>query len=106
VNALGQRQASGWVGASPVVVVRCDVLDPLLAGLPFYTSRHDQDARWRHERFDAIAGQKAHDGISEDSGDRSISPFEEPQHDTNRSLAFALAIARSSRSRAGSESLF
>jgi hypothetical protein len=39
-------------------------LIPLLAGLPFYTSRHEQDARWWQERFSSAAGPQARDGVS------------------------------------------
>jgi hypothetical protein len=39
-------------------------LVPLLADLPFYTSRHAQDSRWWQERFAARAGQAARDAAS------------------------------------------
>jgi hypothetical protein len=39
-------------------------LIPLLAGLPFYTSRHEQDARWWQQRFGSVAGPGARDGLS------------------------------------------
>ncbi len=39
-------------------------LIPLLAGMPFYTSRHEQDARWWQQRFESIAGPEAGDGLS------------------------------------------
>jgi hypothetical protein len=39
-------------------------LIPLLAGMPFYTSRHEQDAQWWQQRFAAVAGPKARDGLS------------------------------------------
>jgi len=32
--------------------------------LPFYTSRHERDARWWQERFTDIAGPQARDGVS------------------------------------------
>lgn len=39
-------------------------LIPLLADLPFYTSRHEQDARWWQERFSSTAWQRARDGVA------------------------------------------
>jgi len=39
-------------------------LVPLVAGLPFYTSRHERDARWWQRRFASVAGPQARDGIS------------------------------------------
>ena len=56
-------QESGWV-IHPSLWFDAVCLIPLLAGLPFYTSRHDQDARWWQERFASIAGQEARDGVS------------------------------------------
>ena len=56
-------QESGWV-IHPSLWFDAVCLIPLLAGLPFYTSRHDQDARWWRERFASIAGQEARDGVS------------------------------------------
>jgi hypothetical protein len=58
-----EQQESGWV-LHPSLWFDAVCLIPLLAGLPFYTSRHDQDARWWQERFAAIAGREAHDGVS------------------------------------------
>ncbi len=58
-----ERQESGWV-IHPSLWFDAVCLIPLLAGLPFYTSRHDQDARWWQERFASIAGQEARDGVS------------------------------------------
>ena len=39
-------------------------LVPLVAGLPFYTSRHEHDARWWQHRFASVAGPQAREGIS------------------------------------------
>jgi hypothetical protein len=53
-------------------------LIPLLAGLPFYTSRHEQDTRWWQERFSSAAGQEARDGVSVLRGevaDRAAKPL-------------------------------
>jgi hypothetical protein len=59
----GERQDGRWV-IHPSLWFDAVCLIPLLAGLPFYTSRHEQDARWWQERFAAIAGQRARDGVS------------------------------------------
>ncbi len=57
------RQESGWM-IHPSLWFDAACLIPLLAGLPFYTSRHDQDTRWWQERFAALAGPDARDGIA------------------------------------------
>ena len=59
----GERQDGRWV-IHPSLWFDAVCLIPLLAGLPFYTSRHEQDARWWQERFTSIAGQQARDGVS------------------------------------------
>ncbi len=59
----GERQESRWV-IRPSLWFDAVCLIPLLAGLPFYTSRHEQDARWWQERFVSVAGQEARDGVS------------------------------------------
>jgi hypothetical protein len=59
----GKEQASGWV-IRPSLWFDAVCLIPLLAGLPFYTSRHEQDARWWQERFAAVGGAAARDGVS------------------------------------------
>ena len=41
----GERQDGRWV-IHPSLWFDAVCLIPLLAGLPFYTSRHEQDARW------------------------------------------------------------
>jgi hypothetical protein len=58
-----EGQESRWV-IRPALWFDAVCLIPLLAGLPFYTSRHEHDARWWQERFAAIAGQQARDGVS------------------------------------------
>lgn len=56
-------QESGWV-IHPSLWFDAVCLIPLLAGLPFYTSRHEEDARWWQERFSSTAGPQARDGVS------------------------------------------
>jgi hypothetical protein len=58
-----ERQGSGWV-IVPSLWFDALCLIPLLAELPFYASRHEQDARWWQERFASIASQEALDGVS------------------------------------------
>jgi hypothetical protein len=58
-----QRQQNGWV-IHPSLWFDAVCLVPLLAGLPFYTTRHEQDARWWRERFASSAGPAARDGVS------------------------------------------
>jgi hypothetical protein len=55
---------SGWE-IHPSLWFDAVCLIPLLAGLPFYTSRHGQDAEWWRERFASAAGQEARDGVCE-----------------------------------------
>jgi hypothetical protein len=53
-------------------------LIPLLAGLPFYTSRHEQDAREWQRRFSALAGQQARDAalvLREEVAERAAKPL-------------------------------
>lgn len=59
----GGRQDSSWV-IHPSLWFDAVCLIPLLAGLPFYTTRHEQDARWWQERFASSAGQRARDGVA------------------------------------------
>jgi len=57
-----QRQDDRWV-IRPSVWFDAVCLVPLLAGMPFYTSRHEEDARWWQQRFGAVAGAAAVDGL-------------------------------------------
>ena len=59
----GERQDSKWV-IHPSLWFDALCLIPLLARMPFYTSRHEQDARWWQERWASTAGQQARDGVS------------------------------------------
>ena len=59
----GEGQQSRWV-IRPSLRFDAVCLIPLLAGLPFYTSRHEQDARWWQKQFASAAGQQARDGVS------------------------------------------
>jgi hypothetical protein len=71
-----ERQESSWV-IQPSLWFDTVCLIPLLAGLPFYTSRHERDARWWQDRF-ASAGQDAHDGLSvlrDEIADRAAKPL-------------------------------
>ena len=54
----GERQESRWM-IRPSLWFHAVCLIPLLAGLSFYTSRHEQDARWWRERFFSVAGPEA-----------------------------------------------
>jgi len=74
---LDERQEGRWV-IHPSLWFDALCLIPLLAGLPFYTSRHEQDARWWQERFALVAGQQARDGVSvlrEEVADRAVKPL-------------------------------
>jgi hypothetical protein len=73
----GERQESRWV-IRPSLWFDAVCLVPLLAGLPFYTSRHEHDARWWQERFAAAAGQPARDGVGvlrDEVADRAAKPL-------------------------------
>ena len=73
----GERQDGRWV-IHPSLWFDAVCLIPLLAGLPFYTSRHEQDARWWQERFSSIAGQQARGGVSvlrHEIADRAVRPL-------------------------------
>ena len=59
----GGWQDNSWV-IHPSLWFDAVCLIPLLAGLPFYTSRHEQDARWWQERFASTGGQRARDGVA------------------------------------------
>jgi hypothetical protein len=56
-------QRSGWV-IHPSLWFDAMCLIPLLADLPFYTSRHEQDARWWQQHFASVAGPAARDGLA------------------------------------------
>ncbi len=58
-----EERGGRWV-IRPSVWFDAVCLIPLLAGMPFYTSRHEQDARWWQERFGSVAGAEAGDGLS------------------------------------------
>ena len=62
LGMAGKQQDSRWV-IRPSLWFDAVCLVPLLAGLPFYTSRHEHDARWWQEQFAAAAGQPARDGV-------------------------------------------
>jgi hypothetical protein len=73
----GERQESRWV-IHPSLWFDAVCLIPLLAGLPFYTSRHEQDARWWQERFTSMAGQQARDAVAvlrEEVAHRAVKPL-------------------------------
>jgi hypothetical protein len=59
----GEGQESRWV-IRPSLWFDAVCLIPLLAGMPFYSSRHEQDAPWWQQRFASVAGPEARDGIS------------------------------------------
>jgi len=53
-------------------------LIPLLAGLPFYTSRHEHDAPLWQERFGSVAGPQARDGVAvlrDEVAQRAVKPL-------------------------------
>lgn len=58
-----EMRQSGWV-IRPSLWFDAVRLIPLLAGLPFYISRHEHDARWWRERFASAAGQEAREAVS------------------------------------------
>ncbi len=73
----GERQENRWV-IHPSLWFDALCLIPLLAGLPFYTSRHEQDARWWQDRFASIAGPEARAGVSvlhDEIADRAVKPL-------------------------------
>jgi hypothetical protein len=72
-----EREEARWV-VHPSLWFDAVCLIPLLAGLPFYTSRHEHDARWWQERFASTAGQQARDGVSvlrEEVADLAVKPL-------------------------------
>jgi hypothetical protein len=72
-----EQQDSTWL-IHPSLWFDALCLIPLLAGLPFYTSRHEQDTRWWQERFSSIAGQQAREGVSvlrHEIADRAVKPL-------------------------------
>ncbi len=58
-----EPQQTGWA-IHPSLWFDAVCLIPLLADLPFYTSRHDQDARWWQQHFASVAGPAARDGLA------------------------------------------
>ena len=73
----GESQESKWV-IHPSLWFDAVCLIPLLAGLPFYTSRHEQDAREWQRRFSALAGQQARDAalvLREEVAERAAKPL-------------------------------
>ena len=58
-----QAQADSWV-IHPSLWFDAACLVPLLAGMPFYTSRHEQDTPVWQERFARTATREAKDGVS------------------------------------------
>ena len=58
----GQRESSWLIHPSLWFDAVC--LIPLLAGMPFYTSRHEQDAQWWQQRFAAPAWPAAREHLS------------------------------------------
>jgi hypothetical protein len=72
-----ERLDSRWV-IRPSLWFDAVCLIPLLAGLPFYTSRHEHDAWWWQEQFAAFAGQPARDGLRvlrDEVADRAAKPL-------------------------------
>jgi hypothetical protein len=61
-EGVGEQQDSRWV-IHPSLWFDAVCLIPLLAGLPFYTSRHERDAREWQERFAAVTSQHTRDGL-------------------------------------------
>jgi hypothetical protein len=59
---LEEQGEGGWI-IRPSLWFDAICLIPLLAGLPFYTSRHVQDAKWWQRHFSAEAGREALDGL-------------------------------------------
>lgn len=79
----GKRQDSRWV-IRPSLWFDAVCLVPLLAGLSFYTSRHEHDAREWRERFASAAGQQARDGLCvlrDEVADRRPSPVPRTDRD-------------------------
>jgi hypothetical protein len=60
---VGEGLEDRWV-IRPSLWFDAVCLVPLLARLPFYTSRHEHDARWWQQRFASLAGPQARAGIS------------------------------------------
>jgi hypothetical protein len=58
-----EPQRSGWA-IHPSLWFDAVCLIPLLADVPFYTSRHEQDARWWQQHFASAAGPAARDGLT------------------------------------------
>lgn len=57
-----EQHGGGWV-IRPSLWFDAVCLVPLLAEMPFYTSRHGQDARWWQQRFASVAGSQARDAV-------------------------------------------
>jgi hypothetical protein len=73
----GERQDSRWV-IRPSLWFDAVCLVPLLAGLPFYTSRHEHDARCWQERLASAAGRPARDAVGvlrDEVADRAAKPL-------------------------------
>ena len=73
----GQSQESRWV-IHPSLWFDAVCLIPLVAGMPFYTSRHEHDAQWWQERFASVARQQARDAVSvlrDEVADRAAKPL-------------------------------
>jgi hypothetical protein len=58
-----EQHGSSWL-IHPSLWFDAVCLIPLLAGMPFYTSRHEQDAQWWQQRFAVPARPGARDGLS------------------------------------------
>src|ERR1700733_6827509 len=74
---VGESQESKWV-IHPSLWFDAVCLIPLLAGMPFYTSRHEHDARWWQERFASVAGSQAGAAVSvlrDEIADRAAKPL-------------------------------
>jgi hypothetical protein len=73
----GEQQDSRWA-IHPSLWFDAVCLIPLLAGMPFYTSRHEQDSREWQERFEAVTGQRARDALRvlrDEVADRAAKPL-------------------------------
>jgi hypothetical protein len=58
-----EPRPSGWL-IRPSLWFDAVCLIPLLADVPFYTSRHEQDARWWQRHFASVAGPAGRDGLA------------------------------------------
>src|SRR5271154_5710520 len=74
---VGEQQENRWV-IHPSLWFDAVCLIPLLAGLPFYTSRHEHDAPLWQERFASVAGPQARDGVAvlrDEVAHRAVKPL-------------------------------